>query len=194
MFPALFRRSRRAVVAAAAVTVLAPIAAGCAAGVNAQTGRPYSPTEGINAAVRNIVLRDVFILGPAPGTELEPGENAPMYGTIAGTSADRLVAVSTDDTFGAAKIGGGEIAVPADSAVRMARQPSVTARGLTKRLRGGEYVKVTFTFDRAGAISLHVPVIPRAHQYATFPPAPTPSSSSSPSSSSTSSATRSSGG
>lgn len=176
MFDALIRRGRRGAVALAAVAALAPVAAGCAAGANAQTNRPYSATEGKNTAVADMKLRDTFILGPQPGQRLSPGDLAPLYVVLAndGTSADRLVSVTTDGTFGAAKISGGGIDIAPTRAVRVAQQPAITLGKLAKPLTGGESVKVTFTFAHAGAVSFNVPVLVRDKYFATYPPAPAP--------------------
>ena len=176
MFDALIRRGRRGAVAFAAVAALAPVAAGCAAGANAQTNRPYSPTEGKNTAVSGMKLRDTFILGPRPGQKLTPGDLAPLYVVLAndGPSADRLVSVATDGTFGAAKISGGGIDIAPTKAVRVAQKPAITLGKLAKPLMGGESVKVTFTFAHAGAVSYNVPVLVRDKYFATYPPAPKP--------------------
>lgn len=174
MFDALIRRGRRGAVALAAMAVLTPVAAGCAAGADAQTNKPFSATEGTDARISSVKLRDTFILGPEPGTKLKQGDLAPLYVTLAndGTSGDRLEKVATDGTFGAAKITGGGIDIAPGRAIRVGQTPAVTLGKIARPLSGGEYVRVTFTFAHAGALNVNVPVLVRDKYFATYPPAP----------------------
>lgn len=48
----------------------------------------------------------------------------------------------------------------------------VILQGLTKTYSGGETVRLTLHFERAGAITLNVPVVPRSDYYATYSPVP----------------------
>jgi copper(I)-binding protein len=179
VFDALIRRGRRGAVALAAVAALTPVAAGCAAGADAQTNKPFSATEGTDARISSMKLRDTFILGPAPGAQVKPGDLAPLYVTLSndGTAGDRLQSISTDGTFGAAKISGGGIDVAPGKAIRTGQHPAVTLGKLAKPLNGGEFVKVTFTFAHAGALQVDVPVLVRDTYFATYPPAPKPRAS-----------------
>lgn len=182
MFDALIHRGRRGAAALAAVAALAPAAAGCAAGADAQTNKPYSATEGVDAAVSGMKLRSTLILGPRPGMRLNTGDLAPMYLTLAndGTKADRLERVSTDGTFGAVKISGGGVTVAPTKAVRIGQNPAITLGKLSRPLMGGESVRMTFTFSRAGSLTINVPVVARDRYFATYPPAPTPQASRTP--------------
>jgi len=179
VFDALIRRGRRGAVAFAAVAALTPVAAGCAAGADAQTNKPYSATEGTDAAVSSMKLRSTLILGPKPGQRLNPGDMAPMYLTLAndGTAADRLENVATDGTFGGRKITGGGIDIAPGQAVRVAQKPAITLGKLSKPLAGGESVRVTFTFARAGSVAVNVPVVVQDRYFATYAPIPSPSAS-----------------
>lgn len=178
MFDALIRRGRAGAATLAAVAALAPVAAGCAAGADAQTNKPYSATEGTDAAVSSIKLRDNLIVGPQPGAKLTPGDHAPLYLTLVndGTATDRLADVTTDGTFGARKITGGHIDVAPGQAVRIGQNPAITFGKLSKSLSGGESVRVTYTFTHAGAVTVTVPVITRDRYFSTYAPAPSPSS------------------
>ena len=177
MFDALIRRGRAGAATLAAVAALAPVAAGCAAGADAQTNKPYSATEGTDSAVSSMKLRNVLIAGPKPGQRLNPGDHAAMYLTLAndGASGDRLENVSTDGTFGARKITGDHIDVAPGKAVRIGANPAVTFGKLSKPLDGGAFVPVTFTFTHAGSVTVDVPVMTRDRYFATYAPAPAPS-------------------
>lgn len=49
---------------------------------------------------------------------------------------------------------------------------AIVLKGLTKAVAGTETLRLTFHFQRAGAITLNVPVEPRQGYYATYAPAP----------------------
>lgn len=63
-------------------------------------------------------------------------------------------------------------------AVKVGRPPvsdnTITLTGLTRSLGNGAVVTVTFTFQRAGALTVDVPVMPRTGPRATLSPAPAP--------------------
>lgn len=48
----------------------------------------------------------------------------------------------------------------------------ILLKGLTKDLTGSETLKLTFRFQRAGSVTLNVPVVPRTGPYMTYAPAP----------------------
>jgi hypothetical protein len=54
-------------------------------------------------------------------------------------------------------------------------RPRALLTGLTRPLSGGTVLTIIMNFQRAGSISLRVPVIPNSTAYATFSPAPSPS-------------------
>jgi copper(I)-binding protein len=58
-----------------------------------------------------------------------------------------------------------QAAAPADSS-------KLILQGLTKTYSGGETVRLTLHFQRAGAVTLNIPVVPRNGYYATYSPAP----------------------
>lgn len=80
-----------------------------------------------------------------------------------------------------------KLTVPPSSAnvgaVKVGRPPysdtTITLTGLTRGLDDGAVVKVTFVFQRAGAMTVDVPVMPQTGPLATLSPAPAPSPSSS---------------
>ena len=53
-------------------------------------------------------------------------------------------------------------------------QPKVILTGLMRALQGGSFIRVVLTFQKAGSVTLDVPVLPRAQYYSTFSPAPSP--------------------
>ena len=52
-------------------------------------------------------------------------------------------------------------------------RPQIVLMNLDQPLTGGSVVSITLTFQRAGQVTLKVPVMPRAQFYTTLRPAPT---------------------
>lgn len=94
----------------------------------------------------------------------EQGEDAsPCLGiSNPGSRPDALIDVSGPDFAHAAASGSSEVSVeaPEDDIVYVGGegQPSLTLVGLQRSLRSSQSIPVTFTFDRAGEVTLHVPV------------------------------------
>ncbi|TDC75427.1 hypothetical protein E1285_41275 [Actinomadura sp. 7K507] len=114
----MIRNSRRMVaLAVAGAVAIAPVITGCGAGVEAQSAAPTQLTEGVNASVpqegtTQVLLRNVFLLGPKPGEPVPQGTSLALYGTmISQAQADRLVSVSSP-LFDTARIDGNGIALP----------------------------------------------------------------------------------
>jgi hypothetical protein len=240
------RNSRRpAAIAIAGVFAIAPLVSACAAGQHPQSAKPTQLAEGVNAVANGVYVRNVFLLGPAPGQQLTAGSSAPLYAWFVNKALtpDRLIAVETSGVAQVAEIAGGAVnlppgqlittvqppgtqaapsatpsapkthaakpparrtpkpgtsgtatpgtatpgtsATPSTSATPgapgasttpaapAAPQPSkVVLKGLTKALVPGETVRLILHFQRAGAVTLDVPVTPRSGYYATFSPAP----------------------
>jgi copper(I)-binding protein len=174
-----------AVVAAA---VLAPVIAGCEAGANAPTQQWHQPTPGASAVVNNTIrINNVFVLGAPPDSSLAAGESAGMFLALANNGTpDRLIAISAPGTAAAVQFPVGGVGVGSQQAVYLTGPaPRVILRGLTRSLVGGQYILVVLAFQRAGTVTLKVPVMPQSDYFATFSPAPaiptaTPSPSGSP--------------
>ncbi|SEG85774.1 Copper(I)-binding protein [Thermomonospora echinospora] len=195
----MIRNSRRVfALTVAGAVAFAPVMSGCAAGHAPQTAMPTQLTEGLNVSVpegaarSEIDIRNMFVLGPAAGPTATPtagpaapGSSVPLYGTFINQvrgRADRLVAV-TSPSFRQAQITGGGVVLPAATesggqAVRLFAQqgqtPPVVLQGLTTPLLGGETIRLTLRFEKAGSITVPVPVVPQQGEYATYAAVPTP--------------------
>ncbi|GAB2819373.1 hypothetical protein GCM10022221_16530 [Actinocorallia aurea] len=161
--------------------------AGCGAGTEAQSVKPSRLTDGVNISQGGLDVRNMFVLGPVPGTPSAPGVDLPLYGTLINNTAkesDALTSVTAAGGFvQSAEVGGGSIALPAHTAVRLGGpQTSVVLKGTSAKLFGGESVKLTLTFSGAPQITVTVPVVPSVGEYATLAPAPaaTPTGSATP--------------
>lgn len=172
------RRGRRAI----SVLVAAPLIAGCAAGRNAQTSRSESVSDTSDADVGQLQVRNVSVAPPA-STRYDAGDDAPLYLTVANSSGspDLLTAVRSDDARSVRVAPAGSssasptasatdspsstvgvafpLGVPGSSALMLG--PGTThlvLQGLTRPVRPGQSVQVTFTFATAGSTTLTVPI------------------------------------
>jgi len=171
--------SRRWIVVAAAF-LAAPVLAGCGAGFDATTNKPYAPNEaqvlienGRYGSESGIHIPQAFILGPDSGAQLPWRGSAPIYLNILNTSGtpDTLQAVNAGD-MGQVKVAN-PIQLPSNQLVNTGKpSPQLMLEAIPKSLRGGETIKLDLQFANAGTISLNVPVVTRSREYATYPPAP----------------------
>ncbi|WP_226900407.1 copper chaperone PCu(A)C [Nonomuraea phyllanthi] len=170
--------SRRWIVVAAAF-LAAPVLAGCGAGFDANTNKPYAPNEAQalieNGAygTRGIQIPQAFILGPDSGAQIPWRGSAPIYLNILNTAGtpDTLEAVNAGD-MGTVKVTA-PIQLPSNQLVNTGKPtPQIMLESIPKSLRGGESVKLDLQFANAGIVSLHVPVVTRSREFTEYPPAP----------------------
>lgn len=159
--------SRPAAPARAAARLLAATLAlaltGCGAGFQAQTYQERTVADVSNTAVGPLALRGVSIVPDRTGV-VEAGSDAVVRMTVVSTGAE-------DDTLL-------EASSPVAEQVDLVRQPgeqvvdqldipalgttgdtaAVVLRGLSERLRAGEYLELTLRFERAGEVTVEVPV------------------------------------
>lgn len=166
------RGPRPGIVAATLLTAALALA-GCSAGAVTQTDTIVSQADGARGSIGPILLEDISI-EPGPAGAVPSGGQATIRGTIVnnGATTDRLVAVSTP--YAQSALPEGATAIPANNAVRLVGdEPGpvgpadaalgvggtarVTLTGVTQQLRQGPTYAVTFTFERAGSVT--VPVI-----------------------------------
>jgi hypothetical protein len=160
------------IVAAAA---LIPAIAGCEAGPNAPTQQWHQPTPGASAmAGTTIRVNNMFVLGPTPGFTLPAGASAGLFFALNNAGfRDRLISITAPGSAAAVQVPAGGISVGYQQSLLLTGPaPAVVLRHLLRPLHGGQYVRVNMNFQRAGHISLLVPVMPRAAFYSTYSPAP----------------------
>ncbi|MEU0566404.1 copper chaperone PCu(A)C [Nonomuraea sp. NPDC005983] len=187
--------SRRWAIAAAAL-LAAPVLAGCSAGFDANTNKPYAPNEAAalidNGAygTRGIEIPQAFILGPDSGAQLAWRGSAPIYLNILNTKGapDTLQAVSAGD-MGAVKVAA-PIQLPSNQLVNTGKPtPQLMLEGISKGLRGGETIRLDLQFANAGVVSLNVPVVTRSREFKDYPAAPNATAAPTPSASPSAAAT-----
>lgn len=168
---------------------LATLVSGCA--IAGEHQDPTSRADGDNVSMRGMQLRNIFVLGPAPGETLPAGGTAEVYVTLINQRAepDRLVSVEAPEFARSVQLIGGPVTLPPGEVVLPGGRgpaevvdprgpgPGVILQDLTTQLRGGEYIRLTFRFAEAGTVEASVPVMPYANFYTTYPatPSPTPS-------------------
>jgi copper(I)-binding protein len=179
-------RTRPTTLAAAAL-VAAAVLTGCGAGQVASTATQVSNTTGGNAQVGPLALRTVAIAfdgAVEDGAVYRRGEDAPLNMTVVNEAGetDRLVSASTPlaesvEISGTTDIASGRsLVVGGDTQQQGAGSPggapvttpqpreegeptaSVVLVGLREDVRSGISYPITFTFERAGDVTVAVPV------------------------------------
>jgi copper(I)-binding protein len=166
---------RRLLIVAAAALV--PAIAGCEAGNDAPTLDWHYPTDGTGTVTHDISIRNVFVLGAPGNASLATGQPAGLFFALVndGNTGDRLVSVQAPGTATAVTLPGGGINLPPSHVVLLGGpQAKAVLTSLTRPLTGGSVLTIVFNFQKAGSVTLRVPVIPNSTAYATFSPAPTP--------------------
>jgi hypothetical protein len=176
-----------------AVALLIPVLAGCEAGNNAPSLQFHYPTDTAgyppdsagSSATGNLAIRNVFVLGAPVGRNLIKGQSASLFlAVINGGAPDKLISISAPGSATAVSLPTGGVPVVYGHPVFLTGpKPQLVLVGLTRTIRSGSSLRLNLTFQKAGTISLVVPVVPRAVQYETFaPPQPTLTAPVSPSS------------
>ena len=162
-----------------ALIMLVPVLAGCEAGYNAPTLQFHPASFGGSTIVDGINIDNVFVLGPAPGSTLQPGGQAALFMSLESPTGDRLTKI-TSNAASSVQLGNGAITLNPNALVDLSGpSPLLTLNGLTNPLSGGETVNLVLSFATAGTVNLTVPVEPAAFEFATYSPAPVPTASAS---------------
>jgi copper(I)-binding protein len=163
------------------VLLLSPVVlSACSAGQVTQTATQERDKTGAQAQVGDLSLREAELLHPRGGT-YEPGDDADLRIAIvnAGGEDDTLTGVegegfggaeiqssaSAGATSGAAATGSAsargtqEIEIPAGTTVFVGEDEfNITLTDLDEALTTGQYIEVTFTFEKAGDVTLPLTV------------------------------------
>jgi periplasmic copper chaperone A len=168
------RGPRPGIVVATLLTAALALA-GCSAGTVTQTDTIVSQAAGAFGQVGAMSLRDIS-LDSGPAETVPSGAEIALRGSLIneGGTPDRLVAVSTPYATGFRQEG--ETVIPNNNVLRIVgaapapvgpanldTRQSASARvvltGTTQQMRPGPTYAVTFTFERAGSITLPVIVV-----------------------------------
>ncbi|WP_250285422.1 MULTISPECIES: hypothetical protein [unclassified Frankia] len=151
------RTATALLVAATSLTGTAALSA-CAAGSDALTSQARTTTNTVSGAVGTISLRNVYVAGPAAR-----GADAQVVSAFfnGGTQEDQIIQVSSDAANGGVAPASA-VLKPGGGVIYIANGSAPTLTGLNRELLVGQAVPVTFTFAKAGSVTLNVPVEPAA--------------------------------
>jgi hypothetical protein len=167
------RRATRVATLAASGLIGAVALAGCSAGQLSQTASQESGVDGNHAAVKNVELRNVRIQAEQHSDFLQPGTTVDLMLVVINQSpdvADKLVGVSSDIgkvtvTGNSTLPPGGTLFVGTPNGQNLKALDAVEAAGavkatvaLDKPITNGPNYNFTFNFEKAGSVSLAVPV------------------------------------
>ena len=167
------RHSTRVAALAAGALIGAVALAGCSAGQLSQTSSQESAVDGNHAVINNVALRNVRIQAQQNSDFLRPGTTVDLVLVVINQSpdvADKLVGISTDigkvtvtgdprlpaggTLFVGTPNGQNRKAVDAVEAADTAKATVV----LDKQITNGPNYNFTFDFEKAGSVSLAVPI------------------------------------
>jgi copper(I)-binding protein len=167
------RRSAKLTALAASALIGAGAIAGCSAGQVSQTAMQQSAVDGNQAVINNVALRNVRIQAPQTSDFLRPGATVDLVLVAVNQSpdiTDKLVGITTD--IGKVTVTGdptlhasGVLFVgsqngqskKSDNAVENADSVKATI-ALSKPITNGPNYDFTFNFEKAGSVSVGVPI------------------------------------
>lgn len=138
--------------------VAAMALSGCAAGTDAVTSNARTSTNAVSGAVGTISIRNVYVVGPATS-----GGSAQVISAFfnGGVENDTLTSVSSP-VAGTGEPPTQDVLTAGGANIYLAGGGAPTLTGLKQNLLVGQAVPVTFTFAKAGSVTLDVPVEPAA--------------------------------
>jgi copper(I)-binding protein len=160
---------RLALVAAAA---LIPVLAGCEASNNAPTLSFHPPTDTAATTVGDLAIRNVFVLGAPLGRSLVPGQSASLFLALVNNhgAPDKLISISAPGSAASVTLPGDTTVVYGHPLFFSGPRPQVVLTNLTRPLTNGSTIRVVLTFQKAGNITMLVPVFARAAHFVTYAP------------------------
>jgi copper(I)-binding protein len=161
--------SRRLVLAAAVAVI--PVLAGCEATNNAPTLQFHPPTDTAATTVGTLAIRNVFVLGAPLGHELAKGSSASLFLAMVNSGAtDTLVSITAPGTAASVTLPGTVPVIFGHPVFLSGPRPRLVLTDLTRPLMSGTAIKLVLTFQKAGPVTLLVPVFARATHWVTYAP------------------------
>lgn len=164
-------RSLAACTAALATTLVTGLSAGCSTNFDAQTNRIYQPAAGSNNRDGDVYVLDALVVTDGTGLGTI---SAGMVDEVA--QDDALIAVMADSPAGNRVRGmilSRRVDLPSLKLVQLSDAGDVILSA-GKPLNVGGTIKVTFTFQNAGPVTLDLPIVMNTGDFASVP-VPTPS-------------------
>jgi copper(I)-binding protein len=167
------RRSAKLAALAAGALIGAGAIAGCSAGQVSQTSMQQSAVDGNQAVINNVALRNVRIQALQTGDFLRPGSTVDLVLVAVNQSpdiTDKLVGITTDigkvtvtgdptlHASGVLFVGSqNDQSKKSDNAGENADSVKATI-ALSKPITNGPNYDFTFNFEKAGSVSVGVPI------------------------------------
>ena len=167
------RRSAKLAALAAGAVIGAGAIAGCSAGQVSQTAMQQSAVDGSQAVINNVALRNVHIQALQTGDFLRPGATVDLVLVAVNQSpdiTDKLVGITTD--IGKVTVTG-DPTLPASGVLFVGPQNGQSKKSvsavenadsvkasiaLSKPITNGPNYDFTFNFEKAGSVSVGVPI------------------------------------
>jgi len=163
------RLKNRLFATSAGLAAFGLILTGCGSGQISQTANQESAVNGSSANAKHIALRNVHLLAVQSSDYLQPGRTMPLVFVAANSSPDvndKLMGITSD--VGAVALTG-DLAIPAGAALVVApamgqteamgsATPPAAEVTLSKPITNGLTYNFTFTFDKAGQVTVAVPI------------------------------------
>jgi copper(I)-binding protein len=151
--------------------------AGCSAGQVTETDTQVAAVNGANGETQQAFVRDAQLTFPEGKPFYPAGSAAPMQVVLVNESgaADRLVQVTSP--YAASVQLGGMTQLPSRTTLRATGEPAegpenpavegqptdqrkikITLKGMTRDIRPGVTIPVTFSFEKAGQVTVQVPI------------------------------------
>ena len=141
-------------IAAAAVVLVVPVLAGCGVNFRAQTDQVYNPSVGVDDRSGQVDVLNALIVSGAAGSGTvvaslsnNDEEHPDTLKSVTGALDDSSIKVTP----------GGDTTIPAGGLLNLATKGRIFAQG--QQITPGAFVNITFNFDRAGAVTVDVPVV-----------------------------------
>lgn len=143
--------------------------AGCSAGQVTETDTQVAAVNGGSGDVKDVAVRDATLTFPSEASFYPAGSSAPMELVVSNQGPDdELVSVSSP--YAASAKVSGDTSLPTNTALHAvgenedlapgenARIVDITLQGLKQQISPGVTVPVTFSFAKAGQITVQVPI------------------------------------
>jgi hypothetical protein len=148
-------------IALAVLPLAVPLLASCTVNFNEQTDKVYNPSVGVNDRSGEVDVLNALVVSGSDGS-----------GTVIATLVNndqarpdklRRVAGSGDDASVKVTMGG-DTTIANGGLLNLATDGRIAARG--EQVQAGRLVTLTFSFDRAKAITVDAPVVANTAEYA----------------------------
>lgn len=155
--------------ASAGLAACGLILIGCSAGQISQTATQEAAVNGTSVDAKNIALRNVHLLAEQTTDYLQPGSTVPLLFVAANNSVDgtdKLTAITSDvgtvtmTGDGAIPAGGALVVGGADGQAEAmgSARPFAAEVTLSKPIANGLTYNFTFGFEKAGKVTVAVPI------------------------------------